>query len=56
VIVDKGYGRGPTYGFLRERDIRSYIPLHDDNLGQGRITRSEFKYDKKYDRYICSER
>jgi len=53
LIADKGYGRGPTYGFLRERGIRSYIPLHDDNLGQGRLTRSEFQYDRKHDRYIC---
>ena len=53
VTADKGYGRGATYGFLRERRIRSYIPLHDDNLGQGRLTRTEFKYDRKHDRYIC---
>jgi len=53
IMADKGYGRGPTYGFLRERHIRAYIPLHDDNLGQGRLTRSEFKYDGKHDRYIC---
>jgi len=53
VVADKGYGRGPTYGFLRERGIRAYVPLHDDNLGQGRLSRAEFKYDRKHDRYIC---
>jgi len=53
VVADKGYGRGPTYGFLREHRIRTYIPLHHDNLGQGRLTRTEFKYDRKRDRYVC---
>lgn len=53
VIADKGYGRGPTYNFLRQKGIRAYIPLHNDNLGEGRISRGEFKYDRANDRFVC---
>ncbi len=53
VLADKGYGRGPTYSFLREKGIRAYIPLHNDNIGEGRISRGEFKYDRRNDRFIC---
>lgn len=53
VTADKGYGRGPTYSFLRGRKIRAYIPLHDDNLGAGRISRGEFQYDRRKDRFKC---
>jgi len=53
VIADKGYGRGPTYSFLKESSIRAYIPLHDDNLGEGRINRGEFKYDRRKDCFVC---
>ena len=53
VIADKGYGRGPTYRFLRERGIRAYIPLHDEHLGEGRISRGQFKYDRRADRFVC---
>lgn len=54
-IADKGYGRGPTYGYLREKKIRAYIPLHEDNLGEGKLSRGEFKYERKKDRYKCPE-
>ena len=53
IIADKGYGRGATYSFLRERRIRAYIPLHNENLGAGRISRGEFKYDHGNDRFVC---
>jgi transposase len=53
VIADKGYGRGPTYQQFRELGIRTYIPLHDDNIGAGRISRGAFAYDSKNDRYRC---
>lgn len=54
-IADKGYGRGPTYHYLREQKIRAYIPLHDDNLGEGKLSRGEFVYDRKQDRYRCPQ-
>ena len=55
VIADKGYGRGPTYGKFRARGIRTYIPLHGDNIGVGRISRGDFEYDSHRDRYKCPE-
>lgn len=54
-IADKGYGRGPTYHYLREQNIRAYIPLHDNNLGEGKLSRGEFVYDRKQDRYRCPQ-
>ena len=55
VIADRGYGRGPTYAYLREQKIRHYIPLHDANTGRGKLTPSDFKYDRRRDRYRCPE-
>lgn len=55
VIADRGYGRGPTYTQLREQKIRHYIPLHDPNTGRGKLTPSDFKYDRRNDRYRCPE-
>lgn len=55
VIADRGYGRGPTYAQLRDREIRHYIPLHDVNTGQGKLTPSSFKYDRRNDRYRCPQ-
>ena len=53
VIADKGYGRGPTYSFLREKGVRAYIPLQHESIGKGRLSRGEFIYDRKHDRYVC---
>lgn len=53
VIADRGYGRGPTYHAFRQRKIRTYIPLHDARLGQGKLTPTEFKYHSGTDRYQC---
>ncbi len=55
VIADRGYGRGPTYAQLREQKIRHYIPMHDANTGRGKLTPSNFKYDRRQDRYRCPE-
>lgn len=55
VIADKGYGRGPTYGQFRQQGIRTYIPLHGDNIGGGRISRGDFDYDSRNDRYKCPQ-
>jgi len=55
VIADRGYGRGPTYSDLRAQGIRHYIPLHDPSTGHGKFTPSEFKYDRRNDRYQCPE-
>lgn len=55
ITADKGYGRGPTYTYLRSQRIRAYIPLHDDNSGQGQISRGEFDYERRYDRYRCPQ-
>jgi len=56
IIADKGYGRGPSYAYFRERGIRTYIPLHIENLGEGRISRGEFTYDRRNDRYQCPQK
>ena len=53
VIADKGYGRGSTYSFFKAQGIRSYIPVHDDNMGKGRLSSQQFKYDRRKDQYIC---
>ena len=53
VIADRGYGRGPTYAQLREQKIRHYIPMHDANTGRGKLTPSDFKYERRRDRYRC---
>ncbi|MEW8386916.1 MAG: transposase, partial [Candidatus Thiodiazotropha sp.] len=55
VIADKGYGRGPTYEQFHNLKIRTYIPLHDDNIGAGRLSRGEFTYDNRNDRYRCPD-
>lgn len=55
VSADKAYGRGPTYAFLRQQGIRAYIPLHLEHLGEGRLTRRDFLYDRKRDRYRCPQ-
>jgi len=55
VIADRGYGRGPTYAQLRAKKIRHYIPLHDARTGRGKLTPSEFKYDRRNDRYRCPQ-
>lgn len=55
VIADKGYGRGPTYEHFHNLKIRTYIPLHDDNMGSGRLSRGEFAYDNRNDRYRCPD-
>ena len=55
VIADRGYGRGPTYSDLRSQGIRHYIPLHDPRTGRGKLTPSEFKYDRRNDRYRCPQ-
>ena len=49
VIADLGYGRGPTYAQLRQQKIRRYIPLHDANTGRGKLTPSDFKYERRKD-------
>ena len=55
VIADRGYGRGPTYAQLREQKIRHYMPLHDPRTGRGKLTPSDFKYERRQDRYRCPE-
>ena len=56
VIADRGYGRGPTYSHCRERGIRTYIPLHDNNAGKGRLSKGDFFYDRRNDRYRCPQK
>jgi len=55
VIADRGYGRGPTYSALRQRQIRTYIPLHDARLGKGKLTPTTFIYQSRNDRYLCPD-
>jgi hypothetical protein len=55
VIADRGYGRGPSYAQLREQKIRHYIALHDPNTGRGKLTPSDFAYERGKDRYRCPE-
>ena len=55
VIADRRYGRGPTYSSFRQRKIRTYIPLHDARLGNGKLTPTTFKYHGQTDRYQCPE-
>ncbi|MCU7805478.1 MAG: transposase [Candidatus Thiodiazotropha sp. (ex Lucinoma borealis)] len=54
-MADKGYGRGPTYEQFHSLKIHTYIPLHDDNIGTGRLSRGEFTYDNCNDRYRCPD-
>jgi hypothetical protein len=55
VSADKAYGRGPTYAFLRQHAIRAHIPLHIEHLGEGQLSRRDFIYDRKHDRYRCPQ-
>ena len=55
VIAARGYGRGPSYAQLRDQKTRHYIPLHDPRTGRGKLTPSDFKYERRYDRYRCPE-
>ncbi|MEW8410633.1 MAG: transposase [Candidatus Thiodiazotropha sp.] len=55
VIADKGYGRGLTYEQFHSPKIRTYIPLYDDNIGAGRLSRGEFTFDNRNDRYRCPD-
>jgi transposase len=56
VAADKAYGRGPTYAFLRQHAIRAYLPLHIEYLGEGHLSRRDFVYDRKHDRYRCPQK
>jgi transposase len=55
MAADKAYGRGPTYALLRQHGIRAYIPLHIEHLGEGQLSRRDFIYDRKGDRYRCPQ-
>jgi len=55
VIAGRGYGRGPTYTELRNRQIRHYIPLHEARGGGSKLTTDEFKYDRRNDRFRCPQ-
>ncbi len=55
VIADRGYGIGPTYAQIRAKMIRHYISLHDARTDRGKLTPSEFKYDRINDRYCCPQ-
>ncbi|WP_455211868.1 transposase [Kaarinaea lacus] len=46
VIADRGYGRGSTYSALRQKKIKAYISLHEENLGKGKLSRREFQYQR----------
>lgn len=51
-IADREYGRGRSYKALRDRNIRAYIPLHDERMGQGKLTPKSFRHDRPDDQYI----
>jgi hypothetical protein len=55
VAADKAYGRGPTSAFLRQPAIRAYLPLPIEHLGAGQLSRRDFLYDRKRDRYRCPQ-
>lgn len=53
-LADSGYGMGPIYEFLRDRKIRSYIPLRDKKLGRGKNgPHRSFRYKRDQDIYEC---
>jgi transposase len=55
ILADKAYGRGPTYAFLRQHAIRAYLPLQIEHLGEGQLSRRDFVYERKRDRYRCPQ-
>jgi len=55
VAADKAYGRGPTYAFRRQHAIGAYLPLQIEHLGEGQLSRRDFVYARKHDRYRCSQ-
>jgi len=55
VSADKAYGRVLTYDFPRQHAIRAYIPFHSEHLGEGQLSRWDFIYDRKQDRYRCPQ-
>jgi IS5 family transposase len=51
VYADAGYSSGEALKSLEENNITGYIP----NFGQYKPSREGFTYDKKNDRYVCSQ-
>ena len=54
-IADKGYGKGETYKLVSAKHISAYILSRDLRSGEGKISKGEFVYGRKKDRYICPE-
>lgn len=51
LLADGGYSSGEALQALEDNNIEGYIP----NFGQYKHDREGFTYDKKNDKYICSE-
>ncbi len=49
ILADTGFSSGENYYVLKEWGLEAYIPLH----GGYKSERGTFKYDKRWDRYIC---
>ena len=49
ILADTGFSSGENYFVLKSWDLDAYIPLH----GGYKTERGKFKYDKRWDRYIC---
>lgn len=53
-VADKGYGFAANYIYLRNKEILPCIPHKDFDVNKrGKISRSEFIYDRHNDCYIC---
>ncbi len=51
LLADGGYSSGEALQFLEDNNIEGYIP----NFGQYKHDREGFTYDKKNDKYTCSQ-
>jgi Transposase DDE domain len=51
LLADGGYSSGEALQALEDNNIEGYIP----NFGQCKHDREGFTYDKKNDKYICSQ-
>jgi transposase len=56
-IADRGYGAGENILSLKQKGVRSIIPLYTERAEKktNKIKQAGFVFDRKNDRYICPE-
>lgn len=55
IVADSGYSGRENFKFLKNRAIKSYIPMRSSCGRKDGILKSEFTYDRAKDCYICPQ-